>query len=364
MRIDHAPYITEIQEQFCPEREVVRTHKKAVWMRETMTGLMSVSHYEYEHETVTVKSVHKVVQSYILRRLSDSVVRAVAVVSSGGGEKIKVNEWSVLTVDTNKNFAVELLQSRILDQVRDDDDVTYFVANIGGGNIRSKAECLAEDQRQADIKKLYIQQAPYREELQKRKEARRQAEDKEKHLLQQEREDYNARAKYILTNEDIQSMLPSSPPHQSHAVVHKAVKVLRVCTLLNQELKIHICAVIDKHCTWLEYNSSGCHDYSFTSDLCKVTNRFTIVHEESQVGRDLLGKRRVGEVVRFGKQTYLVVNVGGGNFALYHTDWQQEKLGIEQRATAKLIRDAERQKRELEDRQDQLEQDRLEAGYY
>jgi hypothetical protein len=309
MRFNHAPYISEIQDQFSPEHTVIRTQSQPIWVRETISGIMEISGYKDSHEVVHVKSVHKVIQSYVLRSVSDYAIKAMAIVTSGAGLEVKVNEWTVSTIDAHTDFAIQLSKSKLYSHVRDENEVEYSIANIGGGYVLTKIEFLTKEQRRSEAIELYLQQAPRRAELEKRETVRQKAEEEEYRFLQKEKEEFLAKARYSLTTEDIQQLLPISPAHTFYADGYKATKVLQVYTLINQDMQLFICAVVGQRCTWLNYNTVGCRNYCFTPKPYDITNEFTAVHEQSKLGVELLNKQNIGEIIKIGQKPLLIVNI-------------------------------------------------------
>ena len=259
-----------------------------------------------------VMPTERVIQSYIIRSLANSTMRAVAVVTGGGGKQIDVNGWCISLINTQTKFATDLIaNSTPFSHISDENGIAYFVANVGGGYIFTTTGYLAEKNRLEWAEALA----------------------QERQLIRQEKEAFFARAKYCLTRTDIQSLLPLSPTYS--CFVDETAKPLQVYALLSQDMNVHICAVIDKRCNQLryklKYNSAGCCEYSFISEKCTISKTFTAVQEQSQFGTKLLGVRRRGDLIVIGQKPFLVINIGGGYFEIYSTNWQEEKEKVKRR---------------------------------
>ncbi len=317
METKQGPRVSEIQQKFCPESWMTEKKLEYIWTRERATGQLVMHSYDTGERTYEkVMPNERVVQSYIIRSLADSTMRAVAVVTGGGGKQIDVNRWWVSLINAQTKFASDLIaNSTPFSHMSDENGIACFVANVGGGYIFTSAEYLAEKRRLEWAETLA----------------------QEKQLIRQEKEEYFARAKYCLTRTDIQGLLPLSPTYT--CFVDETARPLQVYALLGQDMNIHICAVINKCCTQLQaklkYNSAGCCEYSFVSEKCTISKAFTAVQEQSHFGTKLLGVRRRGDIIVIGQKPFLVINIGGGYFEIYSTNWQEEKEEIARREAHK-----------------------------
>lgn len=310
MKIDLAPYVPQIREKFCPDQWVSEEERGYIWVRNRATGQLEVSSYatgekKYNHVT----SSKKVLQSYILRNTSNYELRAIAIVNEGAEGNVNVGGWNVSLIDAQTDFGVQLIKSALFVLINDESNTAHFVANIGGGYVVTAAEYLQEKSRRSWEEKLAREgQLP---QLQKRISA--------------------TKTEYSFTAVDIERRLPFSPANPSYASSSKPVRVLQVYTLLSREMKIYLCAVIDKRCGWLRYNPVGCCEYKFASQICTVTDRFTTVKEDLQLGAKLLSNQGIGGTILVNQKPFLIVNIGGGRFELHHKEWEEEKQEIERR---------------------------------
>ena len=300
-----APYIIEVQEAFCPP--TLKHEVKLVYSRdgreivETRKG-----------ELYTEPSLHKVKACFILRNLAEGNMHAIAIVASGGGNCIQVSHWYIIwqitTINVETKLAQQLLSSKLGDYLKYDNSLC-IVANINGGRIWTR-----EDFEQEKIKQ--------------REEKIKQEAKIEQVLLQKM---FTAKAKYALTCSDVQKILPLSPERILWPGGYKFTKVKQVYTLLGQDLTLLACAIIYDKCTWLKYNNSGLAIYGFTPQPRDAVEQFTAVLESSPLGNRLFQCKYVGDTIKIKHEDFLVINIGGGDVALWKTSWQEEKTELERR---------------------------------
>lgn len=220
MKMNLAPHVSAIRDKFCPDGWVSEEVREHIWVRNRATGLLETSSYatgEKKHHRIT--SSKKVLQSYVLRNVSNYTLKTIVVVNEGAGGSISVDGWDVSLIDAQTEFGERLIKSTLFATINDESNAAHFVANIGGGTILTAEEYLAEKSRRSWEEKMI----------------------REGRLPQQRNGKYVREIYYSFTAADIERRLPLPPVDPAYANTSKPVKVLQVYTLLSQEMNIYLC---------------------------------------------------------------------------------------------------------------------------